>query len=79
MNSESNDIESIRPAFEAWVSGPPHYGEIDRRPYGEGEKYWEGQYAVYQIELAWQAWQEAALGEAIDRVREIIANNEKRK
>jgi hypothetical protein len=67
MNTEPDDIESIRPAFEAWVSRPPYYGELDRWPDGKDGEHCMGKYMAVGVELAWQSWQEAALGEAISR------------
>ena len=77
MNTEPNEIESIRPAFEAWVSSPPHYGEIDRWPDSKDGEHCMGKYMAVGVELAWQSWQEAALGEAISRSAVKPLNNKR--
>jgi hypothetical protein len=55
------EIETIRPAFEAWITSYPYEREIKRWPKDETEYAWqEGQYCDITTQLAWEAWQESA-------------------
>lgn len=47
---------NTREAFEAWISAPPYEKNI-RLSGPEGA--WKDQYALYQTQLAWEAWQAA--------------------
>jgi len=49
------DIESLRPEFEQWIKSLPC-------GLGKTKMFfpWNGQYAFIEVQLAWEAWQEAA-------------------
>lgn len=55
------DLELERAAFEAVFSAPPY--EFDMARYRENSP-WPGNYCIYHVRCAWDAWQEArrALG-----------------
>lgn len=52
-------LESTREAFESWISSPPFERSVDRWPADESKFAWPGQYRVYEVQLAWEAWQAA--------------------
>ena len=55
--------EDMRDAFEAWITAPPYERSAERNPLTHlqpGASDWQGQYADYQVQLAWEAWQESA-------------------
>lgn len=54
------EIETIRPAFEEWITSPPYEREIKRWPKDETKYSWPGQYCDITTQLAWEAWQESA-------------------
>jgi hypothetical protein len=45
-----------RERFEAWAAKPPREFDLDRFDDGGA---WPGNYVAYNVECAWQAWQEA--------------------
>ncbi len=48
-----------RQAFEKWIGEHPYEQDTSRWP--QDDKYaWPGQYKVYQVQLAWDAWCESA-------------------
>lgn len=49
-----------RRSFEEWVSGPPYEREVLRYPQDETKYAWPGQYKDIAVQLAWEAWCEAA-------------------
>jgi hypothetical protein len=50
---------SVRYRFEAWISSPPFEQDTQRWPDDETRTAWPGHYKMYQVQLAWEAWQEA--------------------
>lgn len=52
-------IVDSRKEFEAWITKPPFECNIDRYPNDPGRYGWPGAYHVYEVELAWEAWQAA--------------------
>ncbi len=53
--------EDMRKQFEAWVSGPPYKGNIERWPLNHG--YWPGEYKHKYVSITWHAWQTAVAAE----------------
>lgn len=51
--------DAIRKAFEAWVTAPPFEKSVARHSMDERKTCWPGAYRVYEVELAWEAWQDA--------------------
>ena len=49
-----------RRSFEAWISAPPYEHEVLRYPEDETKYAWPGQYRNIAVQLAWEAWCEAA-------------------
>jgi len=49
-----------RAKFEKWISSPPYEKEIGRCSNDETVTAWPGQYWCYEVELAWQAFQQGA-------------------
>ena len=49
-----------RESFEKWVSSPPYEEETDRYPNDSTKYAWPGNYKSYSVQLAWEAWSEAA-------------------
>lgn len=45
-----------RERFEEWVAKPPREFDLDRF---DDDEAWPGSYVAYNVECAWQAWQEA--------------------
>lgn len=62
--ADSTFIAATRAAFEKWITSPPYDRILSR--YGK-ESVWPGHYAVYEVELAWQAWLQATRQEATRR------------
>lgn len=60
IKNRVGEIESLRSAFEAWISASPYERDIDRWPNDESSYAWPGQYLDVNVALAWEAWQEAA-------------------
>ena len=55
----------MREEFEAWISSPP-YEKQTKRYSDDPVKYaWPGNYLDVNVELAWQAWQQAAKSNAV--------------
>jgi hypothetical protein len=48
-----------RERFEQWISAPPYEREIKRKPDDPTVTAWPGNYQDYNVQLAWEAWQEA--------------------
>lgn len=48
-----------RQRFELWISRPPFSKVVSRWPVETEKWMWPGQYLDVNVELAWQAWQEA--------------------
>jgi hypothetical protein len=75
----SADASSAREAFEAWVASPPYEQIVTRLSDDEEKTAWPGQYRLYGVQLAWEAWQAgAAAGSADagllrDRIEALIA------
>lgn len=55
---------AIRRSFEEWVSGPPYERDPYRWPIEEKTHAWPGQYKDIAVQLAWEAWCEAANDQA---------------
>jgi hypothetical protein len=53
---ETNKYEDTRALFEQWISSPPYFGQITRWP-DDGCR--AGEYQDLNVQLAWQAWQQA--------------------
>lgn len=51
---------SARDRFEAWITAPPFEKDIARSPHDQTKFAWPGQYRSYEVQLAWEAWCEAA-------------------
>jgi len=49
----------MRKLFETWISSPPYERDVARWPKNHHHA-WPGQYKDLAVELAWEAWQEAA-------------------
>jgi len=50
---------SERERFEAWMTAPPYEKRIDRFAESFDFAAWPGQYRDYEVQLAWEAWEEA--------------------
>jgi hypothetical protein len=53
-------VSEQRKRFEAWITSAPYEKSIERFPDDERLFSWPGNYRDINVELAWQAWQEAA-------------------
>jgi hypothetical protein len=53
-------MDELRERFEKWITSPPFERRIERFPQDEKLFSWPGNYREISVELAWQAWQEAA-------------------
>jgi hypothetical protein len=51
---------SSRADFEAWISQPPYERPVERFADDPNVAAWPGAYRVYDVQLAWEAWQESA-------------------
>ena len=49
-----------RRSFEEWIGGPPYERDLYRWPMDETKHAWPGQYKDIAVQLAWEAWCEAA-------------------
>lgn len=49
--------EDMRAAFERWITSPPYERILSRYTAAQA---WPGHYKVYEVQLAWEAWQESA-------------------
>jgi hypothetical protein len=49
-----------RRSFESWIGGPPYERDLYRWPMDETKYAWPGQYKDIAVQLAWEAWCEAA-------------------
>ena len=49
-----------RRSFEDWIGGPPYERDLCRWPMDETKHAWPGQYKDIAVQLAWEAWCEAA-------------------
>lgn len=58
-SSPACSIAESRAEFEAWITKPPFERNVDRYPNDPTRYGWPGAYQVYEIELAWEAWQAA--------------------
>jgi hypothetical protein len=54
--------EPERERFEAWIAGPPYERDTSRYPGSYEQTAWPGQYVDLAVQLAWEAWAEAAPG-----------------
>jgi hypothetical protein len=52
--------EDQRAAFEKWISSSPYEREVLRYGEDESQYAWPGQYRNIAVQLAWEAWCEAA-------------------
>lgn len=52
-------MDEQRKAFEAWISAPPLEKDVRRYPQEPERFAWPGVYRVYEVQVAWEAWQEA--------------------
>lgn len=48
-----------RERFEAWITAPPFEQTITRNSDDPETTAWPGQYRLYGVQLAWEAWQQA--------------------
>ena len=48
-----------RQAFEKWIGGLPYERDLGRWPMDESQYAWPGQYKDIEVQIAWEAWQEA--------------------
>ena len=55
----------MREEFEAWISSPPYEKRTKRYPDDPVKYAWPGNYLDVNVELAWQAWQQAAKSNAV--------------
>jgi len=53
---EPKPMEPSREAFEKWISAPPFERASAR--WSSEESAWPGTYADYDVQLAWEAWQQ---------------------
>lgn len=54
-------FEAIQRAkFEAWISAFPYEKDVERIPNDATKYAWPGTYRHIEVQLAWEAWQEAA-------------------
>lgn len=56
-----------RRAFEEWITAPPYEREVLRYPQDETKYAWPGQYRDIAVQLAWEAWREAANNQIRER------------
>lgn len=49
-----------RDRFEAWISSPPFERNISRIPDDPAQYSWPGNYREYDVQLAWEAFEEGA-------------------
>jgi len=47
---------SVRSAFEAWITASPMEKDVSRNSTDHSKSAWPGQYRVYEVQLAWEAW-----------------------
>jgi len=68
-------MSDLRRRFEAWITSAPFEKNIERFPNDPTRFSWPGNYREISVELAWQAWQEAARQAAgtTDRKSEAVA------
>lgn len=50
---------AVRETFERWISSPPYERLLGKVPKDEARYAWPGQYVDIEVQLAWEAWQEA--------------------
>ena len=48
-----------RDRFERWISGPPFESGVTRKPNNHNVTAWSGNYQDYNVQFAWESWQEA--------------------
>ncbi len=53
---------SVRSAFEAWITASPMEKDVSRNSTDHSKSAWPGQYRVYEVQLAWEAWCAAIAG-----------------
>lgn len=53
-----------RRSFEKWIGGPPYERKLYRWPMDETKYAWPGQYKDIVVQIAWEAWCEAANAES---------------
>lgn len=51
--------EESRKEFEAWISQPPFEQSVGRWPDDPIKFAWPGNYKIWHVQLAWEAWQAA--------------------
>jgi hypothetical protein len=56
----SEAVSTQRERFEKWITSPPFEKRIARFADDAEKAAWPGSYRQIEVELAWQAWQEAA-------------------
>lgn len=62
--ADSKFVAATRAAFENWITSPPYERILSRY---RKASVWHGHYAVYEVELAWQAWLQATRQEITRR------------
>jgi hypothetical protein len=60
VKKNTEQTGKTRKAFEAWISAPPYERDVVRFIEHDAASAWPGQYMDYEVELAWEAWQEGA-------------------
>ena len=53
-------MSDLRQRFEKWITSAPFEKSVERFPDDQTRVSWPGNYRDINVELAWQAWQEAA-------------------
>ena len=53
------NTEQERQAFEQWIAHPPFDRDTNRFPSDHSSYPWPDSYCANEVQLAWEAWQEA--------------------
>ena len=53
------NLERERQAFEHWITLPPFERNTARFPSDQTRYPWPNGYCDYEVQIAWEAWQEA--------------------
>ena len=64
----------VRDTFEKWATEPPREWNIKRFP---KKSDWPGQYMIYAVQCAWEAWLEATVIQNAKTIR-ILDDAKKR-
>ena len=64
-------MKEQRYLFERWISRAPFERAVARWP-NDPERYaWPGHYCDYDVQLAWEAWQEAVRNNAAKEAQKL--------